>query len=241
MQLIRDHTLKQVASSFHIVGLCLGLLASLLSAPVSAELAISQLIIEFGAGSLRAKDIEIFNDSPDRSFVSVEPREIIEPGTPNEHPFTSRDPEKLGILASPARLVLEPHQRRTLRIAVIGPQSENERVYRVTVKPVTGDVAGDESGLKLLVGYDLLVLVRPSVKKTDIRVMRAGHSLMLINHGNSSVELSDGKQCDENGKNCQSLPGKRLYAGASWEQSLPRLTEGEYRARSVNGWSVVKF
>ncbi len=126
-------------------------------------------------------------------------------------------------------------------MAVIGYANERERVYRVTVKPVTGEVTSSENGLKLLVGYDLLVLVRPNVIKAGVNVARAGRNLTLTNNGNSSVELADGKQCDENGKNCQALPSKRLYAGAAWEQPLPQSTAGQYRVRSADGWSTVKF
>lgn len=220
--------------------LCL-LIILVQAAPAFAELAISQLVVEFKPRSSRTMDIEIFNDSAERRFVSVEPREVIGAGTKTEQRFVSPDPEKLGLLVSPARLVLEPHQRRTLRMAAIGSANERERVYRVTVKPVTGDVTSSESGLKLLVGYDLLVLVRPNVIKAGVNVARVGRNLILTNNGNSSIELADGKQCDENGKDCQALPSKRLYAGAAWEQSLPKATAGQYRIRSADGWSTMKF
>jgi len=153
----------------------------------------------------------------------------------------TRDPSKLGLLASPARLILEPGQRRTLRIAAIGTPSMDERVYRVTVKPVSGEVAGSTSGLKLLVGYDLLVLVRPAAVRNAVRASRSGATLMISNTGNASVELAEGKQCDATGKACQALPAKRLYAGASWSQHLPLSTSGEYRVRSTDGWSTLKF
>lgn len=210
-------------------------------APASAELAVSQLIVELKPGASRAADIEIYNDSEERSFVSVEPREIVDAGLDREKSRLSPDPEKLGLLISPARLVIEPHQRRRLRIAAIGSVPHQERIYRVTVKPVAGDVTGPESGLKLLVGYDLLVLVRPPANKPNVNISRAGRVLTIVNQGKASVELAEGKQCDGDGNNCQLLPGKRLYAGASWRQALPLSTAGEYRLRSADGWSTVKF
>lgn len=219
----------------------LAALLSLAASPAAAELVVSQLIVEFKPGSPRANDIEVFNNSDERAYTLAEPREIINPGTAAEQRVVSPDPARLGLIASPARFILEPRQRRTLRIAAIAAAADRERVYRVTVKPVAGEVASDESGLKLLVGYDLLVLVRPAVVKNDVRVSRTGLDLTFTNGGNASVELADGKQCDEGGKNCQSLPSKRLYAGASWKQTLPRTADGEYRVRSANGWSTVKF
>lgn len=229
-------------SGRHFRGLGLSLLLALLPmAPAAAELTISQLIVELKPAESRAADIEIYNDSDERSFVTVEPREIVGAGLDGERPYLSPDPEKLGLLVSPARLVIEPRQRRRLRIAAIGPAPRMERVYRVTVKPVAGDVTGAESGLKLLVGYDLLVLVRPPAAKPSVEVRRTGDTLTIVNRGNASVEFAEGKQCDASGANCLSLPSKRLYAGASWQQSLSRPTPGEYRIRSADGWSTVRF
>ena len=227
--------------TFKRAAFCMSLLAVLPIAPASAELAVSQLIVELKPGASRAADIEIYNDSDERSFVSVEPREIVDAGLDKEKPLLSPDPEKLGLLVSPTRLVIEPRQRRRLRIAAIGPVLPQERIYRVTVKPVSGDVTGTEIGLKLLVGYDLLVLVRPPASKPNVDISRAGGVLTITNRGNASVELAEGKQCDGSGSNCQLLPSKRLYAGASWRQALPRPTAGEYRVRLGDGWSTVKF
>lgn len=211
------------------------------AAPASAELAVSQLVVEFKPGSAKTSDIEIANNSPERSYIVVEPREILGAGTAREQAMTTPDPAKLGLLVSPARFILEPGQRRILRIASIGAPSEMERIYRVTVKPVTGEVSGSESGLKLLVGYDLLVLVRPPAVREAVRAARQGSELVLVNDGNASVELAEGKWCDDAGRNCQPLKGKRLYAGASWKQLLSGTGKGEYRLRTANGWSSVKF
>ncbi len=208
--------------------------------PASAELTVSQLIVELPASAPTA-DIEIVNDSNERSYVAIEPREILSPGSANERPFVSPNPEALGFLASPARMVLEPRQRRTIRLAAIASDLSRERVYRVTVKPVAGDVTSEQSGLKLLVGYDLLVLARPSAPTLALDAKRDQHGLTLVNNGNASVELSDGKQCDTSGAPCRPLPSKRLYAGASWTQAVSATAVGEYRVRSAKGWSTLKF
>lgn len=217
------------------------ILALLASEPAAAELVVSQLIVEFKADAPRAADVEVTNNGDERSYVVVEPRQVIHPGMPEEERVSTPDPARLGLLASPARFILEPGQHRTLRIAAVGTPASEERVYRVTIKPVTGDVAGSESGLKVLVGYDLLVLVRPSVARNSVRSDRSGPNLTITNNGNTSVELVEGRQCDAAGKNCQTLPAKRLYVGASWTQQLPLSTNGEYRVRSADGWSTLKF
>jgi P pilus assembly chaperone PapD len=221
--------------------MALSLVSLFAAAPAGAELVVSQLIVELKAGGPRTADVEVFNNSDERSYAIVEPREIVNPGTAREERLTSPDPARLGLLVSPARFILEPRQRRTVRIAAIGDAANHERVYRVTLKPVAGEVSGSESGLKLLVGYDLLILLRPPTVRSAIRSERKGSSLTLINEGNASVELAEGRQCDAGGDNCRALPAKRLYAGASWSQQLPLATNGEYRVRSSSGWSTLKF
>ena len=237
MKAARDQR-RAIRAAGVALGACV---ATFAAAPAPAELVVSQLIVDFKPGAPKTADIEIFNNGDERSYAVVEPRELLNPGTPGEERIATPDPLKLGLLASPARFSLEPKQRRTLRIAGIGAPGARERVYRVTVKPVTGEVAGSESGLKLLVGYDLLVLVRPAAIRTSIRPERKGSQLIITNEGNASVELAEGKQCDAGGKACRELPAKRLYAGASWAQELPSPAGGEYRVRSADGWSTLKF
>ncbi|HUE78819.1 MAG TPA: hypothetical protein VMN38_04235 [Sphingomicrobium sp.] len=227
--------------NFKGAAFCISLLAVLPIEKASAELAISQLIVELKPGASRAADIEVYNDSAKRTFVAIEPREIIDAGTAQEKPLFSPDPDQLGLLVSPTRLVIEPNQRRRLRIAAIAPVPGKERIYRVTIKPVAGEITGPESGLKMLIGYDMLVLVRPPIDKPNVDFSRAGGALTIVNRGNASVELAEGKQCDGNGRNCLPLPSKRLYAGASWRQSLSLPAAGEYRIRSGDSWSTIKF
>ena len=179
-----------------------------------AELLVSQLVVELAPGEHRRSDVEIMNSGPERIFVSVDPREIIDPGTPAESGRTDPDPERLGLLVSPARMILDPGQRKLLRIASIAT-SDRERVFRVTVKPVVGQLESEASGLKVLVGYDMLVIVRPDVPKPHVSAARADGRLILTNDGNVSVELDDGKGCDSAMKHCRGLPGGRLYAGAT--------------------------
>jgi P pilus assembly chaperone PapD len=185
-----------------------------------AELLLSQLIVELDPGTHSRADIEIWNNGPERSFVSVAPREILAPGTPAEAARVDPDPEKLGLLVSPARMILEPGQRKLLRIASLAADSR-EHVYRVTVKPVVGALAAEKSGLKLLVGYDALVIVRPSEMRMRVGGTRSADLLTLHNEGNVSVELTEGKACDASGKVCTPLPGGRLYANAEMKVKVP--------------------
>lgn len=181
----------------------------------SAQIALSQVIIDFQPGKDSRQDVEVWNKGSDRAYVAVEPAEIM-------------NPETLGLLVSPARMILEGGQRKLVRVAEIGAPPERERVYRVTVKPVVGTITATQSGLKVLVGYDMLVLVRPAHPQPSVSFSRSGDTGTFRNDGNVSVELIDGRQCDASGKTCSELPAKRLYAGAQWSLPLQRGRHAEY-------------
>lgn len=199
-----------------------------------AELVLSQLVLDLSSKTNSRADVEVWNNGPERAFVSVEPREVIAPGTAQELRRTDPDPEKLGLLTAPARLVLEPGQRRLLRIAYIAPPAERERVYRVTVKPVVGQLSPSESGLKLLVGYDMLVLVRAGDPKVEVRGQRSGDVLTLRNSGNVSVELVNGKACGSSVKDCTDLQSSRLYSGAETKVHIPPTRRALYQLKIGN-------
>ena len=191
-------------------------LAAALAAPARAELVLSDLIVDLEPGKQARDDIEIWNNSPERTYVAVEPREVLNPALPKPGARRDPDPEKLGLLVSPARMVLEPGQRKLIRIASLARNNDSEHVYRVTVKPVVGGVQSEDSGIKVLVGYDVLVLVRPAHSLANVIAVRNGAKLTFTNAGNVSVEVVDGRQCGGTQVECAQLPGKRLYPGASW-------------------------
>lgn len=200
-----------------------------------SEIVLSQLVVELRAGKSVRQDIEVLNKDPERAYVVAEPRQIIAPGTPGEKSLADPDPGKLGLLVSPARMVLEPSQSKLIRFADVAPTPERERVYRVTVKPVVGGLEAEESGIKIMVGYDVLVLVRPAKPEVNVSATRDGQKLVWQNDGNVSVELTDGRQCRTEASDCSSLPGKRLYAGTSWHVDVTRGGVIEYFVRSPTG------
>ena len=89
------------------------------AAPAGADIVLSELIVELQPGKQTRDDIEVWNNSSDRAFVAVEPREIINPGLPGQSARQDPDPEKFGILVNPARMILEGGQRKLIRIAAI--------------------------------------------------------------------------------------------------------------------------
>ena len=206
------------------------IIAALAAIPASAEMVLSQVIVDMPSDKPPRDDIEIWNDSSDTIYVSAEPFLIIAPGTPNEQRIPATRPQESGLLVSPQKLVLAAGERRTVRIAALGERSPSDRVYRVAIKPVAGSVSASKDALKVFVGYDALVIIRPESAMHRLEAQRNGDSLVLRNDGNSAIELFDGRQCDSEGDNCRSLPGKRLYSGAVWEQALPYETKVSYKS-----------
>jgi P pilus assembly chaperone PapD len=200
-----------------------------------ADVVLSQLIVELKPAEAAVGDVDVWNNSPDRAYVAAEPREIIGPGTAAQASRKEPNPEKLGLLVAPARMILEPGQHKLLRIASIGPAGAHERVYRITVKPEVGGLVSDKSGLKVLIGYDVLVLVRPAEPRPALVGRRSGNLLTFTNEGNVSIELAEGRQCDPAGRDCTTLPGKRLYAGAQWTEPLRSSAPVDYLVISPSG------
>lgn len=216
----------------------LAALLFLVPADARADLTLSQLVVDLRPGD-QSEDIEIFNDSPERAYLAIEAAEILEPGTTTERRIAATDPVASGILVTPARSVLEAGQRKRVRIASLRV-SEKERAFRILVRPVSGDVEGGKIGLKLLIGYDVLVLVRPIIPKVELKASRDSTGLRAENKGNVSVELFGGQICVKDGQ-CSSLPGKRLYPGSVWSQQLNRSGIVTYRVSSPEGLRKLTF
>ncbi len=194
-----------------------------------AEMIISQVIVDLQPGKPQREDIEVGNDGEERMYVSADPFEIVDAGSEHERRIALRSDEDGGLLVAPRRVVLEPGERRTIRIAVFGERPVSERVYRVAIKPVAGPLAADQDAIKIMVGYDALVLVRPTKAVDDLQAQRIGHTLTIRNAGNTSQEIFAGRQCARKDRDCRDLPPKRLYPGNVWTQTVPFGTPVHYK------------
>lgn len=209
-------------------------------APAHAQLSINKLWVEFERGALPRTDLVIRNDSKDRYYITVKAFEIVEPGTEKEARVELADPEQLGLLVTPNRLVLEPGAARSVRLVSLNHGLTRDRVYRVLVTPQIGSIEGvarpkqDESALavKLLAAYDVLVLARPEDPQPKIEATRTPGELTLRNVGNSNVLLSDGKVCPSedarspgDGDACKTLESVRLYPGNVLKIPLARASD----------------
>lgn len=194
--------------------------------PASAHLSIDKLWVEFEEGDRERNDLIIRNDSEDRYYVSIAVSEVLQPGTENETRVTEADPERLGLLVTPNKLVLEPGAIRSIRLVSLNSGLTSDRVYRVLISPQVGAIktAGgvDEArgiAIKMLAAYDVLVVDRPTQRSSDIVAERDVGALTLRNQGNTNVLLAGGSVCPASVGNapdegrCRAIAARRLYAG----------------------------
>ncbi len=195
------------------------------TSPVSANMVLSEAIIHFEPGKPLRKDIEVENPSDENLYIEITPSVVEEPGTEGEHRITIVDPRESGLLVTPNKLVIPPGGRKLVRIVSLQPLGDKERVYRVTFKPVIGDLETEHIGVKILVGYEVLVLMQPAEPDPNLIADRSGKKIFFENKGNTNVLLREGKQCPEgvadDSEKCERLAGKRLYPGNSWSVDLP--------------------
>lgn len=216
-------------------------LAATAATPAAAGLSVSPLILDFGPGQPSRGDVDVLNTGAERLYVVVEPARIDRPGLPGEHRASEPDPTTLGMLATPGRMILEPGQRKFLRLAVLQPPGDVDHVYRVTVKPVVGGVTGAQTGLKLLVGYDMLVIQRPQAPHGAVSGRREGNALVLTNAGNTNVELFRGQACPAGGAACTDLPSQRLYPGATVRVTVPAQSRVQYTSKTFDKVAIARF
>lgn len=210
--------------------------------PAAAGIVLSQVVLDILPGSDIAQNVEIANDGADIAYVVVEPAEIQDAGRPGEARRAIVDPAVGGLLVTPQRLILQPGERKTIRFAAIADRGPSDRIYRVTVKPVAGAIAAPSTALKLLVGYDVLVIVRPAAPVAKVVGARDGSTLVLRNDGNTNVELFEGQQCDAAAPaRCRDLPSQRLYVGQQWRQALTGTGPVTYRVAVGKTSAVQRF
>lgn len=214
-------------------------IAAVHAPPAQAGIALSKVIVDLSADAPPRDDIEITNTGEERAYIVAEPAIIQAPGTAREKRVESSDPTVTGLLVTPQKLVLEPRESKLVRVALVAPRDTTERVFRLTIKPVAGAIQAEQTALKVFVGYDVLVIARPSRTTGEITATRAGGTIAFHNGSNASVEMSDGQQCDAAGKDCTNLPAMRLYAGADWSVPIHRDTPVTFRIQQ-GGSSIRK-
>lgn len=199
------------------------LLGCLLAGSASGAILVNRSYIVFDPAKPR-EDVIISNPTNEKAYLEIEVLEVTAPGTPDEKWERATDPEKIGLIAAPRRIAIPAGGQRMVRLVNINGYDDQEHVYRLHVKPVSGgaqEVQGKGFALKVLVGYQLLLVVPPRAPVYALEAQRGGNQLVLKNNGNTNILLYDGKQCDAAG-DCATVSNVRLYPGNSRSLELPR-------------------
>jgi P pilus assembly chaperone PapD len=205
--------------------------------PAHAQLVADRLIVDFERGAPIRQDILIRNESKDKYYITVTPSEVINPGEDTSTKVTKTDPQELGLLVTPNRLILEPGASRSIRVVSLNDQLTRDRIYRVLIAPQVGDLRPDAAppgqkavALKILTAYEALVIARPADDTGKLVGQRSADGLTLKNVGNSNVLIYDGSACPVSPPGgaklpCTKLPARRMYAGNQWHVPLPHPTD----------------
>lgn len=227
-----------------LLGFSISIILAIFAPTAFAAIEVSPILVDVLGDKINPQDIRVTNLGDDIAYVKITPKLIVHPGTPQEKLMTIEDPSKLGLLVTPRIMKISPHKYKLIRLVFTQKADVTDRLYRVDVQPIAGDLLlpkkSNEMGIKILVGYGVVVIQRPENLHVAIEMQRTNNTLVVKNNGNTNVVLMDGKQCDSNGNNCKELPVKRIYAGQTWEQTLPYSTPVTYMESYLNNSQTLK-
>lgn len=178
------------------------------SEEAKAQLAIDRLWVDLDDERSNRSDLVIRNESEDVYYITVATSEIEKPGTNEEKRTSLADPEKLGLLVTPNRLILRPGELRAIRVVSLNQELPQDRIYRIKINPEIGELSLEQQesenrglAIKLLAAFDVLVTVRPRGASPELVAIRDGNAIELRNRGSSNLLMLDGKVCPIGGGN----------------------------------------
>ena len=200
------------------------------------KMQLDRSIIYFEPGQPPRQDIQVTNIGKTDLFLQSEVYKVLHPGTEKEEQVRVTNPDDIKLLTTPDKARIHPKAMINVRLVSLETPKEQEAVYRVTFRPVTGDSEVKQSGIQILVAYQVLVFVRPEKPTYKLVAKFNNGTLTVSNQGNSNVELRYGELCRKDEKQKDKKPhcedyadGGRLYAGQSLVFDVPPF------------WDVLKF
>ncbi len=218
------------------LSLLAGILILVSTAPGMAAggMQLNKTIVVFEPGKPPREDVLILNQEEENLYVSVDILEVRDPGFETEQRVKITDPGASKLIATPNKLIVPPLGRKPVRLVNLAP-SDEEQIYRVNVTPVLPPLEDPETSMvRIVVAYQLLVIVQPRQPIEDLDVIRNGRQLIFENRGNTNVLISEGNQCDISGENCVDLPTRRIYAGNRFEIELAMDTPASFKLTASN-------
>ncbi|MGB1270632.1 MAG: fimbrial biogenesis chaperone, partial [Endozoicomonas sp.] len=183
-----------------------------------ATMSLDRMIVYFKPDKLPRQDVIVSNPDKENLYLQTEVYKVVHPGTDKEERIRVTDPSAVKLLATPNKAIIPPNSRKTVRLVSLETPADKELVYRVTFRPVVGDLEAKRTAIKLLVAYQTLVFVRPKNPEYKVAASVSKGAMRFTNSGNINVVLRNGKYCTSNQPDsCTNLgEGSRIYAGESW-------------------------
>jgi P pilus assembly chaperone PapD len=181
---------------------------SAFATPSAAQLVVDRMWVDMRPDSAGREDLVLRNESTDRYYVSLVASEVLGAGTETEQRIEVADPEALGLLISPTRLILDPGASRAVRVVNIGQATAADRIYRLRITPQVTDVDAEaalpegETGvnIRVLMAYDVLIVARPAEARPQIVTVAEPGAILLRNDGNTNTLLLNGEICPRNAR-----------------------------------------
>ncbi|MGI1678246.1 MAG: fimbria/pilus periplasmic chaperone [Cellvibrionaceae bacterium] len=201
-----------------------------------ADIFVDRAIVRMSADQTPREDIKVINNGNEVGYVQIEVFEVQNPGTEKEERVKITDPDQLKLIVSPSKLMIPANSQKLVRIVNLDPGSNDERIYRINVTPVLAPLEEENGSIvRVVVAYQLLVIIDPAAPKEELKILRDGKTLTIENTGNTNVLFSDGKQCNKEGNNCFDIAAHRVYPGNTWTIELEKDTPAIFKLTSFNG------
>lgn len=186
---------------------------------------------------LQSEQIVVKTNDEKKEYVAVNIRKIINPGQSNESclilnkgnykKFTNicnnaNSIKEIGLSLSPLKMIIPKNSSKVVKIYNIEGQTEEEKIYRAEIVPVASPFSIDgekKVGVKIQIGYEVLIIVPPKNPDYQFTHKIKGKELTITNTGNSNILFFTGKQCKEDV--CEKIKPKRIYSNSSHTFLLP--------------------
>lgn len=236
---MRDLTefLKQSSTLSFIIFLCMMMPCS----PVFANLSANPILMIFQDGASYRKDITLINHGNQPLYLEINTYRITKFGSRNEELKSFPDPKKVGLVVSPRRMILNPTARKKIRVVRLKKSIKTDHAWRIEIKPIKPKIIAGTSGIVIQIGYKALVIARPENAKGILTGQRNGNQLVVKNTGNTNNVLREGKQCNNFGKNCKKVRGRRIWPNSSWTTKLPYNTKVTFDIIGPNDRNQITF
>jgi P pilus assembly chaperone PapD len=171
------------------------LLLFLFSGSCLASISVGPLRLEFGSGHSKPANIIIKNTGDKIAFVKLDVNILTGLNTKQRKETLLKNSKKYGLLVMPRKLILRPHQNKTVRVMLTKSLPEQDIIFMINTYEVEAKAKLDETGAIVGIVYGTSIIVHASQASPKIEVTRNGKELTIENTGSTSAKVVSIKQC----------------------------------------------